>query len=73
MYNMHKMHNTFTFSVVEKAFKTTLISPENVSRITKKYFMQSEYIYILVMQSALGISVRRSYKVSNYNGAPHSQ
>lgn len=67
MHNMHKIHNRFIFSVVEKPFKTTLISPENISRITKKYSMQSEYIYILVMQSALGIGVRRSYKVSNYS------
>lgn len=64
---MHKMHNRFTFSVVEMTFKTTLISSENISRITKKYSMQSEYIYIPVMQSALGVGVRRSYKVSNYN------
>lgn len=64
---MHKMHNRFIFSVVEEPFKIIFISPEHSSRITTKYFTQTEYIYILVMQPALSISVKRSYKVSNYN------
>lgn len=64
---MRKMYNRFIFSVVEELLKIIFISPEHSSRITTKYFMRSEYIYILVTQSALGISVRRNYEVSNYN------
>lgn len=53
MQNMHKTHNRFVFSVVEEPFKIIFISPEHSSRITTKYFMHSDYIYILVTQSAL--------------------
>lgn len=69
---MHRTHKRFILSLVEEPLKIIFISPKHSSRITTKYFMHSEYIYILVMQSALGISVRRSYKVSNYNRTPHS-
>lgn len=68
MYNIYEMHNRFILSVVEEPFKIIFISPKHSSGITtRKYFMPSEYIYILITQFALGVSVRRSYKVSNYN------